>query len=109
MSDTQQWLLVAAALVVPGLTFLGFWMTLSSRLTRAEVTAAAASKDAEEANGKATLLSASFALYREQVASQYIHRDVMREVEDRLTAAIDRLADRLDRVLERSEKPHGRT
>jgi hypothetical protein len=29
-----------------------------------------------------------------------IHREVMREVEDRLTAAIDRLGDRLDRFVE---------
>jgi hypothetical protein len=36
-------------------------------------------------------------LYREQIARDYIHREVMREVEDRLTGAIDRLGERLDR------------
>ena len=77
-------------------------MTLSSRLTKAEVIAQDAIDDAKEANEKATLLSASFALYREQIAREYIHREVMREVEDRLTQAIERLGDRLDRVLERS-------
>lgn len=69
-----------------------------------------AKADARESNDKVTLLSASFGIYREQIAKEYIHREVMREVEERLTAAIDRLGDRLDRVLERSElnQPHHR-
>ena len=50
--------------------------------------------------------SAAFPLYREQIAREYIHREVMREVEERLTAAIDRLGDRLDRALERSGHQH---
>ena len=102
MIEFSQWISVAIALVVPGLAILGFWMSLSSRLTKAEVTASEARDDAREANEKATLLSASFALYREQIAREYIHREVMREVEDRLTQAIERLGDRLDRLLERS-------
>jgi DNA-binding transcriptional regulator YbjK len=102
MNDIPQWASFAAALVVPALAFIGFWMSLSSRLTKAEVTASEAKGSAKEANEKAALLSASFALYREQIAREYIHREVMREVEDRLTQAIERLGDRLDRVLERS-------
>jgi hypothetical protein len=99
-----QWLTFGVALIVPALAILGFWMTLSARLAKAEITASEAKEDAKEANSKATLLSASFSLYREQIAREYIHREVMREVEDRLTQAIERLGDRLDRVLERSEK-----
>lgn len=102
MNEIPQWLTFSASLVVPFLAIIGFWMAISSRLTKAEVTAEDAKKDAEEANSKATLLSASFSLYREQIAREYIHREVMREVEDRLTQAIERLGDRLDRVLERS-------
>lgn len=105
MIEVPQWVTVAVALIVPGLAILGFWMTLSSRLTKAELTASEAKDDAKEANDKATLLSASFSLYREQIAREYIHREVMREVEDRLTQAIERLGDRLDRVLERSGIP----
>lgn len=104
MTDMPQWAVFGVALIVPSLAIIGFWMTISSRLTKAEVTADDAKKDAEEANAKATLLSASFSLYREQIAREYIHREVMREVEDRLTQAIERLGDRLDRVLERSDK-----
>lgn len=102
MTEIPQWVTFGVALIVPALAIIGFWMSLSGRLTRAELTSTEAKKDAEEANSKATLLSASFALYREQIAREYIHREVMREVEDRLTQAIERLGDRLDRVLERS-------
>ncbi len=104
MIELPQWFTLGASLTVPVLTVLGFWMTISSRLTKAEITAEEAKEDAKEANQKATLLSASFSLYREQIAREYIHREVMREVEDRLTQAIERLGDRLDRVLERSDK-----
>ncbi len=105
MSDVPGWLIFGAALIVPCLAVIGFWMSLSSRLTKAETIADEAKEDAKEANEKATLLSASFSLYREQIAREYIHREVMREVEDRLTQAIERLGDRLDRVLERSGVP----
>jgi hypothetical protein len=102
MNDVPQWTSFTVALIVPAIAILAFWMSLSSRLTKAEVTASEAKDDAKEANEKAALLSAAFALYREQIAREYIHREVMREVEDRLTQAIERLGERLDRVLERS-------
>ncbi len=104
MGGIPQWATFGLSMVVPGLAILGFWMTFASRLTSAEATAKEAREDAKEANEKATILSAAFSLYREQIAREYIHREVMREVEDRLTAAIERLGDRLDRVLERSDK-----
>lgn len=104
MTDLPQWLTFGLSLVVPGLAIIGFWMTFATRLTTAESAAKEAKEDAKEANSKATLLSAAFSLYREQIAREYIHREVMREVEDRLTAAIERLGDRLDRVLDRTEK-----
>lgn len=43
---------------------------------------------------------AAFHLYREQVAREYIHRETMKEVEDRLTGAINRLGDRFDKLIE---------
>ena len=102
MNDFPAWVGLLVGGIVPAIAITTFWMTLSSRLTRAETIASEARDDAKEANEKATLLSASFGLYREQIAREYIHREVMREVEDRLTAAIERLGDRLDRVLEHS-------
>lgn len=98
------WITFALASVVPLLAIIGFWMNLSSRLTKAELVADEAQREAKAAGDKSAVLSASFGLYREHIASNYIHRDVMREVEDRLMQAIDRLADRLDRVLERSDR-----
>lgn len=100
---------VIGGLVVAAVALLTFWMALASRITSAQVRAdeaeklaIAATASAKEANEKTTLLSASFGIYREQIARDYIHREVMREVEDRLTAAIERLGDRMDRVLERA-------
>lgn len=102
MTDIPPWVGIVIAAIVPAIAIIGFWMTLSGRLAKAEIIAEEAKDDAKEANEKATLLSAAFGLYRENIAANYIHRDVMREVEDRLMQAIDRLADRLDRVLERT-------
>jgi biopolymer transport protein ExbB/TolQ len=76
----------------------------SDRITKAEEKgrqaieiAQEAKKDAHDAAEKIAIQSASFGLYREQIARDYIHREVMGEVEDRLTSAIDRLGERLDR------------
>jgi hypothetical protein len=95
------------SLSVSSIAILTFWMRFSDRITKADAkadkaidTAEDAKKNAHEASEKVVLLSAAFSLYREQVAREYIHREVMREVEDRLTAAIERLGDRLDRILE---------
>ena len=92
---------VFGGLCLAGIGIITFWMTQASRLTKAEADSVAAAKAAYEANEKIILLSASFGLYREQIAREYIHREVMREVEERLTQAIERLGDRLDRVLEK--------
>src|SRR3954454_11562460 len=99
MNELPQSATFGVALIVPAIAIVGFWMTLSARLAKAEIISQEAKDDAKEANDKATILSASFSLYREQIAREYIHREVMREVEDRLTQAIERLGDRLDRVL----------
>lgn len=95
-----------AGLCVAGVTVLSFWMNFSNRISDAAAKASKAydiaedaKKDAHDAAEKLVLQAAAFSLYREQVAREYIHREVMREVEDRLTDAINRLGDRLDRVL----------
>jgi hypothetical protein len=83
---------------------------LERRISRGEGKAETALAEAERArkiahdcSEKLAASCAAIALYREQVARDYMHREVMREVEQRLTEAIDRLADRLDRLLERRE------
>lgn len=88
-----------ASLVVAAATVIGFWMNFSDRITKADARAAAAEIAAKDSSGQVAILSASFSLYRENVAKEYIHRETMHEVEDRLTQAINRLGDRLDKIL----------
>lgn len=99
----MDWPLLSALAGIAGfaVAFATFWLTFGARIGNAESRAKAADEKAKDAQDKVILLSTSFSLYREQVASNYIHREVMREVEDRLTQAIDRLGDRLDRFLEK--------
>lgn len=103
MNDIVTWGAVAVA-VGSLISIITFWTRYSDRITKAEARAEAADdlaqeakKDAHEASEKIALLSASFGMYREQIARDYIHREVMREVEDRLTSAINGLGERLDR------------
>ena len=106
MNDAVTWSAIAVA-IGSVISIVTFWTKYSDRITKADGAAKAASdlaqeakKDAHDASEKLALLSAAFSLYREQVAREYIHREVMREVEDRLTQAIDRLGVRLDRFTE---------
>lgn len=107
-TDMPQWLVVFIAIILPGLGIISFWMSLSSRLTKAETAADLAQKEAFETTEKLTNLSTSYSAFRVDVAKEYIHRTTMIEVEDRLTKAIDRLADRFDRLFTHiSEKKPG--
>jgi hypothetical protein len=102
MGDVSTWAVLGASAsgILAACTVLAFWMRFENRITMAEATAKQALKTALEAMVKVEATNAAFGLYREQVAREYIHREVMREVEERLTQAIERLGDRLDRVLE---------
>jgi hypothetical protein len=97
-----EWPAVAAVASTGGfaISFAVFWLTFGTRIGRAETEAGAANSGAKEALDRINRLGTTLSTYREQVARDYIHREVMHEVEDRLTAAIDRLGDRLDRFIE---------
>jgi hypothetical protein len=97
-----EWPAVAALASTGGfvISFAVFWLTFGARIGKAETEASAANSEARDALEKVATLGTSFSTYREQVAKDFIHRIAMREVEDRLTAAIDRLGDRLDRFIE---------
>lgn len=97
-----EWPAVAAFASTGGfaISFAVFWLTFGTRIGRAETEASVANTEAKDALERVAMLGTSFSTYREQVARDYIHREAMREVEDRLTAAIDRLGDRLDRFVE---------
>ena len=98
----MEWAAISAvaALAGFGIAFATFWLTFGGRIGKAETDASNALAQSKEANEKVAIQTAAFSLYREQVAREYIHREVMREVEDRLTQAIDRLGERLDRFTE---------
>lgn len=102
------------SLSMSGIGIVTFWMNFATKIANNKAMAEAAlnlaqeaKKDAHEASEKALVLAASFGIYREQIAREYIHREVMREVEERLTQAIERLGDRLDRVLEKQHPRQG--
>jgi len=99
---TLEWATISAVVGVAvfGLSYATFWLKFGGRISTAETEAANAKAKAAEAVDKVGILSTSFSLYREQIARDYIHREAMREVEDRLTQAIDRLGERLDRFTE---------
>lgn len=98
----MEWAAIGAIAAIAGfgLAFATFWLTFGGRISAAETEASNAKIEAKDASEKVAILGASFGLYREQIARDYIHREAMREVEDRLTQAIDRLGERLDRFTE---------
>lgn len=99
---TLEWPAVAAAATLCGfgLSFATFWFTFGSRLSRAESDAKAAKEDTDKANERLTIMAAAFGSYREQVAKEYLSRDIGREMEDRITGSVERLGTRLDRLVE---------
>lgn len=89
-----------ATVSVAAITIVGFWMHFSDKVTNAAIAAASAKETAKENSERIATMNAAFALYREQVARDYISREMMQEFERRLTTAIDRLGERFDKFLE---------
>lgn len=89
-----------AAFIVSILTILGFWMHFSDKVTEAKRDAFQARELAKDNSERIATLNAAFSLYREQVARDYISREMMQEFERRLTGAIDKLGDRFDKIIE---------
>ncbi len=99
------------ALTLGGLLFLlgGLFTVLKARDwldARIKAETAEACREAGEAKDaanaaheKVALLQAALTAYRETQAERLVSREVLREVEDRLTGAIDRLGDRFDGLL----------
>lgn len=55
---------------------------------------------ADEAHNKIAVQESAQALFREQVAREYVSREALREMEERLGNSIDGIRERLDRVLD---------
>jgi hypothetical protein len=98
LGEVPQWLVVLIASIVPMVAIIGFWMNISSRLTKAET----AVDEAEKANQAVAALANEFAQYRERVAREYRPSEAnLIEIENRLTASMGKLVDRLDRFLDK--------
>ncbi|MCB5173628.1 hypothetical protein [Microvirga lenta] len=94
-----------------GLLFIGGFVISVFKIRdwldqRMKAEAEAACREAREAlasahaaHEKVALLQAALTAYRETQAERLVSREVLREVEDRLTGAIDRLGDRFDGLL----------
>lgn len=60
-----------------------------------------AKKIALEALEKNALLHSLLGLHREQVAKEYVDKETLREMEDRIAGSLNRLSDRIDEALSR--------
>lgn len=88
-------------------TLITFWVNrgraegaAEARLASAEAATVDSKRIALEAHAKIALLEGSFGVYRERIAAEYVSRQTLREVEDRISGAIEKLGDRLDRSFE---------
>lgn len=100
-----------SALTLGGLLFIGGFVLSVFKLRdwldhKMKAVAEEACREAREAKDsagsaheKVALLQAALTAYRETQAERLVSREVLREVEDRLTGAIDRLGDRFDHLL----------
>lgn len=77
-----------------------FLVRAADRSTRAEDALKEFDRKLKHTDDRLTLEAAALSLFREQVAREYVSREAMRELEERVVKAIDRISDRLDRVLE---------
>lgn len=99
--------LVWVVLITAGgsiIAIITFWMNRGRTEGETSVVASEAKRSSAEAHEKIAALDAAFGIYRERVAADYVSRSVLREVEERITGAIDRIADRLDRIIEHATK-----
>jgi hypothetical protein len=78
-----------------------FAVKTASKATSAKERADEALERADQAHIAIGTLSASFAMYREQVAEKYVDRTELREMEQRLTRAIENVGERVDALLHR--------
>jgi hypothetical protein len=83
-----------AVLVIIGL------VRSDNRSKSAKELATDAKKRADEAHDKIAMQGETHALFREQVAREYVSREALREMEERLTHSIDGIRERLDKVLD---------
>lgn len=81
---------IGAGAGVGGLcTALTFWMRLQGQITEAKAEATEAKKDASDANVRAITVDKVLAMFKEQVARDYVSHGMLDKTETRLIAAIE--------------------
>jgi hypothetical protein len=78
------------------LTGIRVWSQVRAMAADACKQAEIAKARAEDAHKSIAILQASISAYRETQAERLVSREILREVEERLTSSIERLGDRLD-------------
>lgn len=76
-----------------------FLTRAADRAMRAEEAAQSMGTRLKQVEERIALETAALALFREQVAREYVSREAMRELEERVVKAIDRVGDRIDRIM----------
>lgn len=81
-------------------TLAGFIWKLADRLRSLEAEANAAKSSAAAASSHAISLQKEMSEFKVDAARRFVTDEMLTKVEERVIAAIDRLADRLDRAFE---------
>jgi protoporphyrinogen oxidase len=96
------------AVIAQGVALVVFWVRTSDTAASAKRDAAAAEELARAALDKLALHIGVHQMFREEVAKEYISRDLLRDFEERfggdirkLSSAMEMLTTRIDRALER--------
>jgi hypothetical protein len=99
----ELWQIIVAVLTVGGVAvaIVRFWLNSAERAETALQEAKDVRLLAQSAHDKIGALTSAIAAYREIQAEKLVSREVLREVEERLAAAIDKLGDRFDDILQK--------
>lgn len=99
---TVDWQINGSVLIILGAHLIGvvvFLVRAADRSARAEIAAKDGEARLKQLEERIAIEAAALAHFREQVAREYVSREAMRELEERVVKAIDRVGDRLDRII----------
>jgi hypothetical protein len=97
-----EWLPIIGAILAVGGATLGltrYWINAGTTAEAALQEARDVRNLAQAAHDKIAALTSALGAYREIQAEKLVSREVLRQVEDRLAEAIQRLGDRFDDIL----------
>jgi uncharacterized membrane protein len=98
------WDFNTATLTLIGLQVIGFVVFIvrtHNKAIEAHETAEKAHKRADDAHLSVSAQAANLSLFREQVASNYVDREALREIKRELIDAINKLGDRFDQSIQK--------